>query len=138
MLSAIQRLNQKFTRVEIVASTNLDLSQLNQSGGHSLNVQKDENDQSIWNVRLLVKLGGEHDNEAPYNGNIEVVGQFRVDPAFPQDKVSDMVHLNAGALLYGAIRELVYSLTSRSLHGEADLPILDARYFIPNKPLASN
>lgn len=133
MLSAIQRLEQKFTRIELIPSTEEDVSADNQSGGHILIVDQSELDPQIWYARLSVELLSSEGAVAPYHGNIEVIGQFKLDPKFPVEKASDMVHMNAGAILYGTIRELVYTLTSRSLHGEAELPILDARCFIPKK-----
>jgi preprotein translocase subunit SecB len=65
-------------------------------------------------------------------GEITVGGSFVLSEKFPADKAEAMVSLNAGAILYGAIRELVISLTSQSVHGEFILPTLDARTFLPS------
>ena len=133
MISPIQRISQKFTHIEIIPNTGDDIDAENQWGGHSFVVEHCESDPQVWFARLSVQLKDkDEEHKSPYHGVIEVVGQFKLDECFPEETASDMVHMNAGAILYGAIREIVYSLTSRSLHDEAQLPILDARCFIPS------
>lgn len=133
MISPIQRISQKFTHIEIIPNTGDNIDVENQWGGHSFVVEHSESDPQVWFARLSVQLKDkDEDHKAPYHGVIEVVGQFKLDDDFPEETVSNMMHMNAGAILYGAIREIVYSLTSRSLHNEAQLPILDARCFIPS------
>lgn len=84
-----------------------------------------------WNVILGVKFGNEEGESAiPYHGKIVIKGIFEVVEGFPEDKIEDLVHMNGGAILYGAVRELFVLLSSRSEEGAFELPTLDAKFFI--------
>lgn len=85
-----------------------------------------------WVVRLDVQFIPETDSgNAPYIGEIAVVGVFSLPADFPKDKVSDMVHMNGGAILYGATRELLSGISARGIYGAIMLPAVDARCFLP-------
>lgn len=85
-----------------------------------------------WLVRLDVQFLPETDSEAaPYLGEIAVVGVFTLPADFSQEKASEMVHMNGGAILFGAARELISSITARGIHGAVTLPAVDARCFLP-------
>lgn len=83
-----------------------------------------------WHVQLNVSFGGDESEEANYRGQIEFEGVFVIHPGFPQDKVEELVKMNGGAILYGAVRELVLTLTARSKHGPFEMPTIDARMFL--------
>src|ERR1035437_2764253 len=83
-----------------------------------------------WHVQLKVEFGAQESAEANYRGQIEFEGIFDVHPEFPADKTEDMVRMNGGAILYGAVREMVLTLTSRSKHGPFEMPTIDARTFL--------
>ena len=138
MQSAIQLQNHKFLKIELNAQKfNGDNTQYKLS--HALTVQPNEDDSTRWQARLDLRIANEsEDTISPYIGELSIAGHFTLAKDFPQDKAEQMVHLNAGAILYGAIRELVLTLTSRSIHGELILPTIDARTFLPEKRESEN
>jgi len=83
-----------------------------------------------WSVWLKVAFGGQASGKALHNGEIEFEGIFAVHPKYPDDKIEDLVRMNGGAILYGAVRELVLNLTARSKHGPFEMPTIDARMFL--------
>jgi preprotein translocase subunit SecB len=83
-----------------------------------------------WHATLAVSFGAQDSDNANYRGQIEFEGIFDVHPEFPAEKVEEMVRMNGGAILYGAVREMVLSLSSRSKHGPFELPTIDARMFL--------
>lgn len=91
-----------------------------------------------WRVVLEVEFGGKPPEQALHNGRIDFEGLFDVHPEYPEDKIEDLVRMNGGAILYGAVRELVLNLTARSKHGPFEMPTIDARMFLkpPEKTAA--
>ncbi|NQX01089.1 protein-export chaperone SecB [bacterium] len=83
-----------------------------------------------WHATLAVSFGAQDSDNANYQGMIEFEGIFDIHPEFPAEKTEEMVRMNGGAILYGAIREMVLNLSSRSKHGPFELPTIDARMFI--------
>lgn len=83
-----------------------------------------------WHVHLKIVFGRQENSEANYRGHIEFEGIFDVHPEFPAEKAEDLVRMNGGAILYGAIRELILTLSSRSKHGPYEMPTIDARMFL--------
>lgn len=83
-----------------------------------------------WHVRLDVEFGSKGDSPTNYTGHVEFEGIFDVHPDFPPEKTEDMVRMNGGAILYGAIRELILTLSARSEHGPFEMPTIDARMFV--------
>ncbi|RYZ83860.1 MAG: hypothetical protein EOP06_19150 [Proteobacteria bacterium] len=83
-----------------------------------------------WHVKLNVRLQAEQDGDTNYRGQFEFEGIFDVHPDFPKDKITDLVRMNGGAILYGAVRELILTLTSRSNHGPFEMPTMDTRVFL--------
>ena len=83
-----------------------------------------------WSVWLKVAFGGKAAGKALHSGEIEFEGIFVVHPEYPEDKIEDLVRMNGGAILYGAVREFVLTLTARSKHGPFEMPTIDARMFL--------
>ena len=83
-----------------------------------------------WYVSLDVVFEGNESSEANYTGQILFEGIFDVHPDFPEEKTDDLVRMNGGAILYGAVREYVLGLTARSKHGPFEMPTIDARMFL--------
>ena len=83
-----------------------------------------------WSVWLKVAFGGQAAGKALHSGEIEFEGIFAVHPKYPEDKTEELVRMNGGAILYGAVRELVLTLTARSKHGPFEMPTIDARMFL--------
>jgi preprotein translocase subunit SecB len=59
-----------------------------------------------------------------YFGSLEVVGFFRVSPAYKDDP-DKLVNISGASLLYGSIRELVCNLTARGPWGMVTLPTVN-------------
>ena len=131
MLSQIQLLSRKFLDIELhPQSTNGNKNGFETS--HIIVVLQDEEDPTRWRTKFGIKIENmSTDQPAPYVGEITVAGTFKLAENFPAEKTKQMVYLNSGAILYGAIRELVLTLTSQSIHGELILPTIDARVFLP-------
>lgn len=83
-----------------------------------------------WHATLSVSFGTQGSDHSNYQGQIDFEGIFDVHPEFPAEKTEEMVRMNGGAILYGAIREMVLNLSSRSKHGPFELPTIDARMFL--------
>lgn len=102
---------------------------------HALTVHKQNEPENQWLVRLDLQFSPENEGETTaYLGEVAVVGVFTLDPEFSEEKASDMVHMNAGAMLFGIVRELLNSISARGVHGPIVLPTVDARCFLP-KPI---
>lgn len=82
-------------------------------------VSKD--DPRLWRVALDVSLAAAENTTPKYLGKFKLEGIFRVHPHWPADKIDRLVSANAPAVLFGAIREMVVNLTSRSIHGPIHL-----------------
>lgn len=133
MLSAIQIKQHVFTHVEIICDPDCLKAPENESYEVTLSATepKREADDSPWKMNVDVRFGPS-DNTKPvrYRGHLAVMGLFEVHPEFAEDKRLDLVRMNGGSLLLGAIREMVLTITSRSARGPFELPTFDARMFL--------
>jgi preprotein translocase subunit SecB len=99
---------------------------------HALTASQQSDQERKWLVRLDVQFIPDSDSgTAPYTGEIAMAGLFTLSDDFPIEKASDMVHMNGGAILFGAMRELLSSISARGIHGPIMLPSVDARCFLP-------
>lgn len=83
---------------------------------------------SDFGVKLTLRVGPKEDSQAPYNIQISVRGIVRMhltqlDGQAEERRVRALV--NGASLLYGAVREMVSTITSRSAHGPLLLPSLN-------------
>nr|WP_250207817.1 protein-export chaperone SecB [Curvibacter sp. CHRR-16] len=83
---------------------------------------------SDFGVKLTLRVGPKEDAQAPYNIQISVRGIVRMhltqaDRQTEERRVRALV--NGASLLYGAVREMVSTVTSRSAHGPLLLPSLN-------------
>jgi preprotein translocase subunit SecB len=130
MQSPLQLKDLKILRVQF------DTRQVEEPGtdlefSHAIEVHHSEEEGSPWLVRLDVQFKPRaEEDQSPYLGEVVVVGIFALDPEFPEEKSVEMVSMNAGAILYGAVRELLSNISSRGIHGPILLPMLDARCFV--------
>lgn len=132
MQSPIQLLSRKFINIQLEAQPTEKGTDHSFEVSHLITVLQSEEDPTQWNTKFGVRIENKPDEEtAQYTGEIIIAGHFTLDAKFPKEKAEQMVYLNSGAMLYGAIRELVTSLTSQSIHGELILPAIDARSFLP-------
>ena len=91
--------------------------------------------ENLWHVVLGVKFMAAESAEANYDGTLEMEGAFEIHPQFPNEKIEEFVRMNGGALLYGAIRELLMTLTSRCKSGALELPAVDPKMFLAMHPM---
>ena len=137
MNSPIQLIDRKFTVISLSSQT-AESDESEYDIGHLHAVRQDKEDPTHWQAKFGVRIANPENSRAHYVGEIVVVGTFTLAESFPQDKAEQMVYLNSGAILYGAIRELVISLTTQSIHGELVIPSIDARTFLPSKEDSSD
>lgn len=118
--SPLQLESYAFDRIELEAQENANSKHHNLIGGE-ISQGVSEDDPRHWHVILDLSLNAKEDETPLYLGRITAEGAFRVHPKWPDEKVEALVSSNAPALLYGAIREMVVNLTSRSKHGPINL-----------------
>lgn len=92
---------------------------------------------SDFGVKLTLRVGPKEDAQAPYNIQVSVRGIVRmhltqVDGQAEERRVRALV--NGASLLYGAVREMVSTITSRSAHGPLLLPSLNFQDLASHKP----
>lgn len=91
----------------------------------------DEGSDFNWKALFAVSFGEQKTGEPTvYKGDFKLVGYFKLSSDFPEKDAESFVQMNAGAMLYGAVREMVSILTSRSVSGPLELPTIEARQFI--------
>lgn len=74
-------------------------------------------------LRLGLKTDNEIGKGTPYLIDLELIGYFDLIGKIPPDVVpQDLAQVNAAALLYSAMRELLFSQTIRFPHGPMVLP----------------
>ena len=72
-------------------------------------------------VALDISLGpASEDKMQPYSINLIAIGIFHVDPDFPDPE--KLLRLNGAAILYGAAREFIITVTSRGPWGQVTIP----------------
>lgn len=85
-----------------------------------------------WRVDLKVTFEPKGNQNGPYRGSAEVVGFFEIVDGWPEKDCEALIAINGASLLYGAVREMVLMMSSRSSHGEFLLPTL--RFQAPEAP----
>ncbi len=82
-----------------------------------------------WKVGLSVALHESDEGvEPPYLMEVEIEGYFDfLDLSADEDHAAALVLVNGGGLLYSAVREHVWTLTSRGRWSAFVLPTLDLR-----------
>lgn len=122
VISPLQLKRYFFTKISIEANTKHNDHVGNISA--SVTCADKNDDDREWLVTLKVILGEDDDSkdQAPYTGELEVVGFFSVSKKYPHDQVKTLIHANAPAVLYGAVREMVFNLTARGPSSHIYLP----------------
>jgi len=82
----------------------------------------ESDEKNSWWVGLDFIVKSEPENPCPYNIDMKAVAIFSIDESVPPEKREPMVFENGLALVYGAIREMVSNITSRSAFGKLMLP----------------
>ncbi len=92
---------------------------------------------SDFGVRLTMRVGPKEGTQAPYNIQVSVHGTVRMHLTLAQGQAEERrvrALVNGASLLYGAVREMVSTITSRSAHGPLLLPSLNFQDLASHKP----
>jgi preprotein translocase subunit SecB len=86
-------------------------------------------------VSLGIAIAGDDGRPTPYKIDVKCVGYFNVlTAAFPDEaRRQDVVVVNGASMLYGAIRDMVATVTARGWKGEMLLPAMSFADDAPNK-----
>lgn len=110
--SALQLERYFFSKIELSAHTDADPKAEN-TLECGVEIGEAVDNPRRFQVTLQVKLLPPEKRRARYTGEFHVVGFFRVEDFYPGAKIMLLVETNGPAMLYGALREMVYNLTSR-------------------------
>lgn len=81
-----------------------------------------EDNPQQWRVYLQIDLTAlEGEKPPPYTGRIIARGFYEVHEEYPHDP-ERLVRITGASMLYGAVREMVTSVTARGPHGMLTLP----------------
>ncbi len=86
-----------------------------------------------WHFRLKVALDIK-EPKYPYRFIVIMDGFFEVVKDYPMDQVELLVKVNAPALLYSSIRELLVTITSRSIYAPIFLPTFNFFEYLKTLP----
>jgi preprotein translocase subunit SecB len=79
-------------------------------------------DKRQWCIMVTVNLRPIGDAIPTYSGQVQVIGSFAMDEAWPENDIEKMVYINGSGLLYAAIREMICGITSRGFFNMILLP----------------
>lgn len=103
-----------------------DFNGVNIAEGIELSVIDDnKEDPKVFALKLRVVIDNKQGKVAPYDIDVEVAGIFVVTPTMPLEERHEFVLINGCAVLYGAIRDQVHTLTTRSARGGLVLPTVN-------------
>ena len=83
---------------------------------------KKADDPKRWKVDLQIRTPEQNESSQPYNIVVELSGIFEVPDSTPETDWESFIAVNAPAVLFGAARELVGSITARGLFPAVILP----------------
>lgn len=90
--------------------------------GWAIDHGKHEEGGLVWWVGVTFILKSEPDKVSPYMLNIKAVGMFDINSRAAEEDRERIIYENGAALVYGAIREMVSTLTARGFFGPLMLP----------------
>lgn len=125
--SSLTFLDLKFFRIKVEtdfsAKTKADDFDFNGAMvGWNIRHGKEESDHKWWVAVGFVVANENAEVICPYNIDVQALGIFTVSEKYPAENEERLVYENGAALVYGAIREMVSMITSRSLAGTLMLP----------------
>jgi preprotein translocase subunit SecB len=94
-----------------------------------------ENDPRDFLIDLEISIDNKEGKPTPYVLNVAVLGIFKVLPSLPLEKRQDLLTVNGASILYGVIREMVLSLTSRFPSGPLTLPGMNFQDHVSSEAL---
>lgn len=108
---------------EDVEGTPFDFNGVNIAEGVELTViDENKEDPKVFALKLRVVIENKQGKVAPYDIDVEAAGIFVVIPTMPIEERDEFVLINGCSVLYGAIRDQIHTLTSRSARGSLVLP----------------
>lgn len=121
MLSPLQLRQHSFTEVSLVAIEN---------GSADAEVTFEQNLQCgcktdnplIWRVDLQIIMSSDKNKPFNYSGSVAIRGIFEIHPEFPEHRREELIRINGAGILFGALREMILNVTSRSVKGPFLLP----------------
>jgi preprotein translocase subunit SecB len=100
-------------------------------------VGRTDTDKHQWRVILKAAYGpSEQQKDCPYQGQTEMIGWFTVSDQWPEERAEELVSVNGASILYGAIREMLLTVTARSSHGPFMLPTMSFASAVKTEPEA--
>jgi preprotein translocase subunit SecB len=81
-----------------------------------------EDDPLSWFVFLYVTITPMAGAKAPFSGDFEVMGTFNIPPELSGPSAHKLVYINGATILYGAVREMLCMITSRTFYASLLLP----------------
>jgi preprotein translocase subunit SecB len=96
-------------------------------GVEELGPAADGTDSRAFVVTLGIAIDNAEGKPSPYLLDIAALGLIEVNEQIEGEKRADLAAVNGASLIYGAIRELVTTLTARSIAGLFVLPTMDFR-----------
>lgn len=110
--SALQLERYFFSRIELNAHTDAD-PRMEPTLQCHVEVGVAVDNPRRFQVTLQLKLLTPEKQAAGYTGEFQVVGFFQVLDGWPPEQILPLVETNGPAMLYGALREMIYTLTAR-------------------------
>lgn len=91
--------------------------------GWNISHGKTARGENVWWVAVsFSNLDDKSENVCPYRIDMRAAGIIEISDSVDQAKREELVFENGAALVYGAIREMVTTVTSRCIHGALVLP----------------
>lgn len=136
MNSPLQLKEHRFTQFSVEAiATGLPGAGTQVTTQHS--VGRSDTDKHSWRVILKATYGpSEQQKDCPYQGHTEMIGWFTVSDQWPEESAEELVSVNGASILYGAIREMLLTVTARSSHGPFMLPTMSFASAVKEAPEA--
>jgi len=88
---------------------------------------EDDADPKIFFIILRVAIDPDEKKPAPYQIDVSALGIIEISEVIEPEKRRDLALVNGASLVYGAIRELVTTVTARCIPGPFILPTTDFR-----------
>lgn len=101
-----------FTKVHLDANLEADAAAVN-TIDCEVEVGQSKDDPLRFQVMLKLSLSPCDGRLPPYTGEFHAVGLFKVAETWPVSQRTQLVEINGASMLYGALREVIITLTAR-------------------------
>ncbi len=95
-------------------------------------------DDRTFIVSLGIVVDSSEGKAVPYKLDLNALGVIEVSDEVENEARADLAAVNGASIIYGAIRELVSTLTSRCIPGSLLLPTMDFRDHLKKRPAESS